>query len=85
MATTDRQDVPVYPIRTVARLTGVSDKALRAWEGRYGLITPARTSGGHRLFSKSDILRIKEIKKMLREDGMSMSGVRRLLEGKAGD
>lgn len=85
MAISGRKDVPVYPIRTVARLTGVSDKALRAWEGRYGLITPARTSGGHRLFSESDIVKIKEIKRMLHEDGMSMIGVKQLLKGRPGE
>lgn len=72
--------VPVYPIRTVARLTGVSEGALRAWEARYGIITPARTAGGHRLFSGNDIDRIQEIKRLFHEEGMSMAGIQRIFE-----
>lgn len=67
--------LPVYPIRTVARLSGISEGTLRAWEARYGLIKPARTKGGHRLFSKNDINRINEIKKLLHEDGLGMAGI----------
>ena len=80
-------EVPAYPIRTVARLTGVSEGALRAWEARYGIITPARTAGGHRLFSGDDIDKIQEIKRLLHEEGMSMAGIQRMLENgrKAGN
>ena len=80
-------EVPVYPIRTVSRLTGVSEGALRAWEARYGIITPARTAGGHRLFSGDDIDRIQEIRRLLHEEGMSMAGIQRMFENvrKAGN
>ena len=33
----------LFPIREVARLTGVNPVTLRAWERRYGLIQPLRT------------------------------------------
>lgn len=33
----------LFPIREVARLTGVNPVTLRAWERRYGLIQPMRT------------------------------------------
>ena len=39
----------LLPIRTVSILTGVHSVTLRAWERRYGLITPQRTPKGHRL------------------------------------
>jgi hypothetical protein len=70
--------LPVYPIRTVSKLTGVSEGTLRAWEVRYGIIIPARTPGGHRLFSENDVDRIIEINKLLHKDGLSMAGVQRL-------
>ncbi|MBF4212988.1 MerR family DNA-binding transcriptional regulator, partial [Pseudomonas donghuensis] len=38
----------LFPIREVARLTGVNPVTLRAWERRYGLIQPTRTESGHR-------------------------------------
>jgi methanogenic corrinoid protein MtbC1 len=39
--------------------TGIKPDTLRAWERRYGLPHPVRTSGGHRLYSQSDIEMIK--------------------------
>ena len=39
----------LYPIREVARLTGINPITLRAWERRYNLIEPVRTESGHRL------------------------------------
>lgn len=71
--------LPVYPIRTVSKITGVSEGTLRAWEVRYGIITPARTPGGHRIFSENDIDRVLEIKRMLRVDGLSLAGVQHVL------
>src|SRR6476619_281303 len=40
----------VYTIGHAARLTGVPSATLRAWERRYGLVTPVRTEGGYRLY-----------------------------------
>ncbi|TVT79406.1 MerR family transcriptional regulator [Pseudomonas sp. H3(2019)] len=51
----------LFPIREVARLTGVNPVTLRAWERRYGLIQPARTESGHRLYSMHDIERVQSI------------------------
>ena len=45
--TLEREEL--FPIREVARLTGVNPVTLRAWERRYGLIQPTRTESGHRL------------------------------------
>lgn len=73
------RELPVYPIRTVSKLTGVGEGTLRAWEVRYGIINPARTPGGHRLFSEKDIDKIIEIKKLLHKDGLSMAGVQKLI------
>lgn len=37
-------------IKRAAELTGVPEHTLRAWERRYGLVAPARTDGGYRLY-----------------------------------
>jgi len=50
-----------YPIRTVAQLTGVNPVTLRAWERRYGLVRPQRTPKGHRLYSRQDIVLIRQV------------------------
>ncbi|ELO1556447.1 MerR family transcriptional regulator [Aeromonas hydrophila] len=67
-----------YPIREVSRLTGVNAVTLRAWQRRYGLVQPARTEKGHRLYSEQDIRQIGEILSWL-ERGVSIGQVKGLL------
>lgn len=47
-----------HPIRVVALRTGLSPSVLRAWERRYGLVTPSRSEGGQRLYSDADLERL---------------------------
>lgn len=76
-------DIPLvqeelFPIREVARLTGVNPVTLRAWERRYGLIQPARTESGHRLYSMTDIDRVRTILGWI-ERGVAVSKVGKIL------
>ncbi|PJG58291.1 MerR family transcriptional regulator [Aeromonas cavernicola] len=71
-------DEGIYPIREVAQLTGVNAVTLRAWQRRYGLVQPARTDKGHRLYSERDIRQIGEILSWL-ERGVSIGQVKGLL------
>jgi DNA-binding transcriptional MerR regulator len=48
-----------HPIRVVAQRTGLSTPVLRAWERRYGAVTPQRSDGGQRLYSDADIRRLQ--------------------------
>ncbi len=48
-----------HPIGVVARRTGLSVHALRAWEQRYGAVAPVRTGGGQRLYTDTDIARLR--------------------------
>ena len=50
---------PVYNLKAVLNETGLKADVLRAWERRYGLPTPERTAGGHRLYSEYDVETIK--------------------------
>jgi MerR family transcriptional regulator, light-induced transcriptional regulator len=45
-------------IGELSRRVGVSPELLRAWETRYGLLEPERTTGGLRLFSADDERRV---------------------------
>jgi MerR family transcriptional regulator, light-induced transcriptional regulator len=49
---------PALRIGAVARRTGVAVATLRAWESRYGVLKPARTEGGHRLYAEDDVERV---------------------------
>lgn len=68
----------MLPIREVARLTGVNPVTLRAWERRYGLIQPTRTDSGHRLYSMSDIERVRSILDWI-DRGVAVSKVGKIL------
>jgi MerR family transcriptional regulator, light-induced transcriptional regulator len=45
-------------IGEVSKRVGVSPELLRAWERRYGLLRPARSAGGLRLYSPADVERV---------------------------
>ncbi|MFW0757663.1 MerR family transcriptional regulator [Pseudomonas sp. H11T01] len=68
----------LFPIREVARLTGINPVTLRAWERRYGLIVPARTDSGHRLYSMTDIETVRHILSWI-ERGVAVSKVGKIL------
>lgn len=68
----------LYPIREVARLTGINPVTLRAWERRYGLIQPQRTESGHRLYSMTDIETVRQVQTWI-ERGVPVSRVTDLL------
>ena len=53
----------LHPIGFVARQTGLSAHVIRAWEKRYGVVEPGRTSTGRRLYSERDIQHLKLLKK----------------------
>jgi DNA-binding transcriptional MerR regulator len=57
-------------IGELARRTGVSPDLLRAWEQRYGLLRPARSPGGFRLYSHDDEARVRRMTELTR-DGLS--------------
>jgi DNA-binding transcriptional MerR regulator len=54
----------------VARRAGVSTSTLRAWERRYGVLQPARSSGGHRRYGPADLARVRRMLELL-ADGWS--------------
>lgn len=68
----------LYPIREVARLTGINPVTLRAWERRYGLVQPTRTESGHRLYSLADIEEVRSILGWI-ERGVAVSKVGKIL------
>ncbi|MGE5643424.1 MAG: MerR family transcriptional regulator [Byssovorax cruenta] len=63
---------PAFNLKVVLKETGLAADTLRAWERRYGLPTPNRTAGGHRLYSQRDIETIKWLMKRQAE-GLSIS------------
>jgi MerR family transcriptional regulator, light-induced transcriptional regulator len=57
------------PIRELSRRVGVSTDLLRKWEQRYAVLSPQRTAGNHRLYSRVDEARARVMLRHVR-DGM---------------
>ena len=66
-----------YPLRTAARLTGLSPALLRAWERRYGVVEPIRTAGGTRRYSAADLEKLRLVKAAV-DSGHRISQVARM-------
>lgn len=71
-------DGVLLPIGEVSALTGVNAVTLRAWQRRFGLVIPARTPKGHRLYTSKNIQEIHEINTWLAK-GVAISKVKPLL------
>src|SRR5213082_2521682 len=65
-------DEPRLRIGELSRRVAVSEHVLRAWELRYGLLSPSRSSGGYRLYSEADAERVRRMQAQLRA-GLSAS------------
>jgi DNA-binding transcriptional MerR regulator/methylmalonyl-CoA mutase cobalamin-binding subunit len=50
-----------FSIGAVSRATGLSPDILRVWQKRYGFPVPRRKPSGHRLYSASDVRRLRRI------------------------
>lgn len=73
-----RSSRAVYVISVAAELAGVHPQTLRIYE-RKGLLDPARTVGGSRRYSESDIAQLRRIQE-LTNAGVNLEGVRRIME-----
>ena len=70
-------------IGELSRRVGVSVELLRAWERRYGLLQPARSDGGFRLYSDDDEARIRTMQRHLEEGVAAAEAARLVLDGEA--
>ena len=57
--------LPGLRVGELSRRTGVSAQLLRAWERRYGLLQPARSAGGYRLYAEADERRVRRMRAYL--------------------
>ena len=74
---------PYLRIGELAQRTGTSPELLRAWERRYGLLSPGRSGGGFRLYSDADVERVRRMVSSL-ESGVAAAEAARLLLGETG-
>lgn len=56
----------LYSVQAAASLAGISPYTLRAWESRYGVVTPTRLSSGHRRYEAGEVARLEKIASLVR-------------------
>ncbi len=78
-AAADNSSSLCFPIRVLTERTGVGSSTLRAWERRYGLLSPQRTPKGHRLYGEADVRRVERILALL-EEGHALPAIARRLQ-----
>jgi len=72
-------DTPVYVISVAADLSGMHPQTLRAYD-RLGLVSPGRSAGRGRRYSMRDILALRAIQRLSQEEGINLSGIKRILD-----
>ncbi|MCW3014254.1 MAG: helix-turn-helix transcriptional regulator [Solirubrobacterales bacterium] len=72
-------DRGVFMISVAAELAEMHPQTLRMYEQR-GLIEPQRSAKGTRLYSQSDVEKLRRIQEMTGELGLNLAGVERVLE-----
>src|SRR5438067_7642161 len=72
-------DSPVYVISVAAELSGLHPQTLRAYD-RLGLVSPGRSAGRGRRYSLRDVLVLREVQRLSQEEGVNLSGIKRILE-----
>ena len=70
----DENEQPIYVISIAARLVGMHQQTLRYYE-RAGLVEPKRTGGNIRMYSNSDIQKIRTAQRLIDELGVNLAGV----------
>lgn len=68
----------IYSIGAAAAMLDAPAATLRTWEERYGIVTPARSDGGHRLYSRDQIEQLRFVADRIAA-GLSAADAHRLL------
>src|SRR4051794_36810535 len=69
---------PLFTVGQVSELLDVQQAFLRRIE-QHDLVSPARSDGRQRRYSRADIARVEEITDLV-DEGLTLAGVRRVLE-----
>ena len=74
MAETGHKHENEYGIGAVARLTGLTDHAIRVWERRYGAVVARRAANGRRVYGLADVEKLRLLKS-LTDSGLSIGQI----------
>ncbi len=69
-----------YSIKEVAAHFGVNESLLRFWETEFSIISPRKTDGGSRQYTKEDIGNIALVYHLVKDKGLTLEGARQTLK-----
>lgn len=69
----------VFVISVAAELSGMHAQTLRTYD-RMGLVTPMRTSGGGRRYSRRDVAMLRKIQQLSQDEGVNLAGIKAIIE-----
>ena len=70
---------PAFIISVAARMLGVHAQTLRYYE-RVGLLTPSRSRGRIRLYSRADLERIRQVQRLIEDLGVTLAGAEVIID-----
>ena len=73
----------MYTIKEAAARTGIPIPLLRAWQSRYGVVTPTRTAAGYRLYDDAAIDRLRSMRTLVDAGWAPSNAARAILTGEA--
>ena len=65
-------------ISEAAEAVGVGPHVLRFWETRFSFIRPLKRAGGRRFYRPRDVVLLREVRRLLHDEGYSIKSVQRL-------
>jgi len=71
-----------YSIGELSRMLDVPISTVRFWENEFDILKPMKNKKGNRMFTPSDVKNLKIIHHLVKDEGMTLSGVKKRLTGK---
>jgi len=71
-----------YSIGEVSKMLDVPVSTVRFWENEFDILRPMKNKKGNRMFTTNDVRNLTIIHKLLKEEGMTLAGVKKKLSGK---
>lgn len=68
-----------YTIRQVSEALGENPHVIRYWEKSFPVVRPEKTKTGQRRYRTEDLALLQRIRRMLRDEGLTVEGVKRRL------
>ncbi len=75
----DKADGAFLTIGELATELGIAQHVLRYWETRFPQLRPLTRAGNRRYYRPTDVVLVKNINRLLAEDGMTIKGAQKML------